>query len=151
NSDSATWSPDGKILAFVSNRGDHSFIGLFTPEQSIRFIAPSTSRDSQPVWSLDGKKIAFLRQPGTGGTPRSPLARIETSWEVMVSEIPSGNVLDIPAVSVINSGQSPSDRILQNPSGIGLQWAADDQLIFMSYRDGFPHLYSMQHPARNGK
>ena len=74
-SDSPTWSPDGKTLAFVSDRTDHSFIGLFTPGQAIRFIAPSTSRDSQPAWSPDGQRIAFLRQPGVGGTPQSPLAQ----------------------------------------------------------------------------
>ena len=46
-SDAPTWSPDGRTLAFTSNRGDHSFIGLFTgSDQPIRFIAPSTSRDS---------------------------------------------------------------------------------------------------------
>ena len=74
-SDSPVWSPDGRTLAFVSSRNDHSFIGLFTAEQPIRFIAPSTSRDSQPAWSPDGKHIAFLRQPGVGGAPRPPLAR----------------------------------------------------------------------------
>src|SRR5687767_13329729 len=50
-SESPSWSPDGQTLAFVSNRNDHSFIGLFTAGQPIRFLAPSTSRDSMPAWS----------------------------------------------------------------------------------------------------
>src|SRR5678815_4184463 len=73
-SDSPVWSPDGQKLAFVSDRTDHSFIGVFSPGQAIRFVAPSTSRDSQPAWSSDGQRLAFLRQPGIGGTPQSPLA-----------------------------------------------------------------------------
>ena len=42
--------------------------------QPVRFIAPSTFRDSLPAWSPDGRRIAFLRQPGAGGAPRAPLA-----------------------------------------------------------------------------
>src|SRR5438552_6373626 len=153
-SGSPEWSPDGRTLAFVSYRGDHSFIGLFTgPDQPIRFIAPSTSRDSLPVWSVDGKKIAFLRQPGAGGTPRSPLARFDNPWQVFVAEVES--VKRDPAnseavVTAITSG-NPVDRILQNPTGIELRWGADDTLLFMSYRDGFPHLYSLQHPWNAAK
>src|SRR5438034_9456127 len=86
-SESHVWSTDGRTLAFVSNRGDHSFIGLFTPDQPIRFIAPSTSRDSLPAWSPDGRKIAFLRQPGNGGAPRPPLARTESPWAILVADI----------------------------------------------------------------
>jgi dipeptidyl aminopeptidase/acylaminoacyl peptidase len=151
SSESPTWSPDGKTLAFVSNRTDHSFIGLFTPDQPIRFISPSTSRDSQPVWSVDGRKLAFLRQPGTGGAPRPPLARTDSPWEVMVSDVSASNDETIRAVTAVSSGKSPVDPIVQNPSGIGLRWGADDHLIFMSYRDGFPHLYSIQHPGTNSR
>src|SRR5262249_39791780 len=135
-SESPVWSPDGHNLAFVSNRGDHSFIGLFTrPDQPIRFIAPSTSRDSLPAWSSDGRKLASLGEPGTGGQPRSPLARFDTPWKILVADVDSLNV-----VTAATSGEAPVDPILQNPGGIGLRWAADDTLLFMSYRDGFPHL-----------
>lgn len=152
NSGSLEWSPNGKTLAFVSNRTDHSFIGLYTPDQPdqpVRFIAPSTSRDTQPVWSMDGRKIAFLRQPGTGGTPRSPIARVDQPWQLMVADIAGASADSIPAAAVVTSGESPIDPIVQNPSGIGIHWAADDTLVFMSYRDGFPHLYALQHPGKS--
>src|SRR5439155_23199408 len=38
------WSPDGSKLAFVSQRGDHNFIGVFTNDSTpILWLAPSTS------------------------------------------------------------------------------------------------------------
>ncbi len=145
-SESPTWSPDGRTLAFVSNRTDHSFIGLYTQDQPIRFIAPSTSRDSLPAWSPDGKKIAFLRQPGTGGTPRSPLVTVTQPWTLLVADVQTTAIS-----TVITSGESPVDPILQNPGGIGFRWAADDTLVLPLYRDGFPHLYAIQHPGAGGK
>src|SRR5947208_15362252 len=131
SSESPAWSPDGKTLAFVSNRGDTSFIGWFTVlDRPIRFVAPSTSRDSLPAWSADGRKIAFLRQPGTGGTPRSPLARVDLPWKIVVADLES-----LKTVTAVTSGDMPVDPILQNPGGIGLRWGADDTLLFMSYRN----------------
>jgi Tol biopolymer transport system component len=67
---SLEWSPDGGRLAFVSGRGDHSFIGVYTNDSApVLYLAPTTSRDSSPRWSPDGKRIAFVRRPGTGGPP----------------------------------------------------------------------------------
>jgi dipeptidyl aminopeptidase/acylaminoacyl peptidase len=71
---SLAWSPDGKLLAFVSDRGDHSLIGIFSSEKEpIRFVDPSISRDSNPVWSPDGSRIAFIREPE--GRPKSSSRR----------------------------------------------------------------------------
>ena len=153
-SESPAWSPDGRTLAFVSNRGDHSFIALFTPDQPIRYLAPSTSRDSSPAWSPDGRQIAFVRQPGAGGAPRSPLAQVTPPWAILVAstEPPGRDEGSKPAATtVVTSGDAPVDSILQNPGGIGLRWAADDTLVFLSYRDGWPHLYSLHHPSEGGK
>ena len=56
------WSPDGKRLAFVSNRDRHSFVGVWDfAANALRYIDPSTDQDGAPVWSPDGKSLAFTR------------------------------------------------------------------------------------------
>lgn len=60
------WSPDGRRLAFVSMRDNHSFIGIYDmAAHTVGFMAPSTDFDTSPTWSPDGKRIAFIRKPGT--------------------------------------------------------------------------------------
>jgi dipeptidyl-peptidase 4 len=62
---SPRWSPDGSKLAFVSDRADHSFIGVLdVRKRTVTFLAPSVDRDASPTWSPDGKRIAFIRRPG---------------------------------------------------------------------------------------
>ncbi len=60
------WSPDGSKFAFVSNRVDHSLIGVYTLRtRRVTFLAPSVDHDTSPTWSPDGKRVAFIRRPGT--------------------------------------------------------------------------------------
>jgi len=60
------WSPDGKKIAFVSDRVDHSLIGIYdVAKRDVTFLAPSVDHDTSPTWSPDGKRVAFIRRPGT--------------------------------------------------------------------------------------
>lgn len=60
------WSPDGKRIAFVSDRENHAFIAVYdVPTRTVKYIAPSVDCDGGPTWSPDSKQLAFSRRPGT--------------------------------------------------------------------------------------
>jgi dipeptidyl aminopeptidase/acylaminoacyl peptidase len=135
----AEWSPDGTRLAFVSNRGDHSFIGIFTNESTpILFLQPSTSRDSSPRWSPDGKRIAFVRRPGNGGAPEPILERRPQAWSIWTADATTGDGKQLWKSPFTLRGSTPNTHGETN-----LHWAAAGRIVFLSYLDGWPHLYSI--------
>jgi Tol biopolymer transport system component len=81
------WSPDGSRLAFVSSRGDHSFIGVYeVAGKTVRWIAPSVDEDGYPVWSPDGRRLAFVRQPAHSSTTLFSSERSGHPWSILVAD-----------------------------------------------------------------
>lgn len=139
SSGSLKYSPDGSKIAFVSSRGDHSFIGIYSDEQTpINWVLPAFSRDSSPRWSPDGKSIAFIRMPGIGGKTDSVFARRHQPWTIWTADINSGKGAPIWKAPETLQGSVPSTQ-----GGTNLHWAAFNRIIFVSYQDGWPHLYSV--------
>ena len=59
------WSPDGRKIAFVSTRTDHSFIMVYdVPTRTVKYMAPNVDFDTSPMWTDDGKSVVFVRRPG---------------------------------------------------------------------------------------
>ncbi len=136
---SLEWSPDGGRIAFVSNRSTHSFIGVFANDSTpVVWIAPSTSRDGSPRWSPDGSRLAFVRRPGTGGAPDSILVQRHQPWSIWTADATSGEARLLWESPKTLRGSFPTTHGQAN-----LHWAAGGRIVFLSYMDGWPHLYSV--------
>jgi dipeptidyl aminopeptidase/acylaminoacyl peptidase len=143
------WSPDGVRLLFVSARGDHSFVGIYdSVADTVKFLAPSVDSDGDPVWSMDGKRVAFVRQPAVPrDTPNGFFIEPDHAhpWSIWAADVQSGQAREI-----WNSGTAADSSypFMAGDTGGGvLRWVADDHLVFASEQDGWQHLYSI---AANG-
>lgn len=149
--DSVRFSPDGSRLAFVSNRGDHSFIGIYTfADQSLHWVDPGLDYDLEPRWSPDGGRLAFLRVPSTHDEVGIGPHKTGSPWSIRVA-----------AVDTVSS--DPNARALEAyraPRGAGsvfhslssdqqLFWTAGDRIVFPAENDGWLHLYAV--PAKGGE
>jgi dipeptidyl-peptidase 4 len=59
------WSPDGRKVAFVSTRTDHSFIMVYDmATRTVKYMSPSVDFDTSPLWTADSQSVVFVRRPG---------------------------------------------------------------------------------------
>ena len=148
NAGGLAWSPDGSMLAFTSNRGTHSYIGVFTlATRELRYIDPSLDRDGNVAWSADGTRIAWIRQ---SAAPRarmfSPRRQVDEPWSIRIADVKTGQARQVWKA---DAGYGSAYQGVVSDSQ--LYWTAGDRLVFPWEKDGWNHLYSIPAGAKDGK
>jgi dipeptidyl aminopeptidase/acylaminoacyl peptidase len=106
----ATWSPDGKGLAFVSNMSGRNNLWLVPADGGFPVqLTVSDQRQTSPAWSPDGKWIAF--QSDYDG---------DEQWDIFLVSPKSGKVVNLTQTREIAE---------QNPT-----WSADGRYLAYEVR-----------------
>lgn len=135
-----TWSPDGSRLLFSEDRDEHSLVAILdTDGQRLRYLDPGLGQSVEPVFSPDGRQIAFIRSvsPPAGAGPDSG-----PYWSIRLVDLASGE-----ARSLWSAPPGPGGRYYGTRSR-NLFWSRSGQILFPWERTGWLHVYALD--ARRG-
>lgn len=136
-------NPLGGEISFVSNRNDHSFVGIYSYDSDrIQWIDPGIYFDDHPQWSPDGSFVAFIRSPGYG---KDDLPNI-------TGANPFSIVVHDKHLSMTNSiWDSPGDDggFAQYYPEHPLRWAKSNQILFYSEHEDWMKMYAISPSGDN--
>ena len=138
------WSPDGKRIAFVSDRGDHSFVVIYEfGRNTLRYVSPSADRDLYPRWSPDGRQLAFVRLVGKE-TKQPVIPQLAQPWAIWVYDMGSDT-----AKEVWKSVVALDDSLPELTEDGSFYFAANSRIVFSSEKtDGIISIQSPQPAAK---
>jgi len=136
-----TLSPDGKNFAYISHRRTHDFLALYNVETKVlTFPAPSTGNDSAPVFSRDGKQVAWLRFPYTDPSEFAGNRASPNPWSIQILDVATSQARTLFQPEANQRGSAEPRMSTGEPH---LFFTGDNQVLFFSEADGWVHLYAI--------
>ncbi len=135
------WRPDGKMLAFSSNRGDHGFVGIFDIEKSkVHYPDPSLDQDGYPAWNIEGTKLAYLRVPNVNNQLPFTSLKATYPWSIRVLDLGS-----MEAAEVFKADEGRGSVMVRDLPAVSerLWWTPKGELIFPWEKNNWMHLYAL--------
>lgn len=139
---SLCWNPAKGVsqLAFVSSRGDHSFVGVYDFDRDeVKYMQPGVEKDNNPAWSPDGKSLAYLKTPNQRDNLPFEAKREGLPYSLWVADVASGS-----ARQVWEAAKGRGSVFKNIAADNQIFWGADDRIVFPWEGDGWTHLYSIQ-------
>lgn len=130
-----TWSRDDGALLFVTDRDDHAFVTLLDIKTGTpRYIAPGLGFATDPVFSPDGRQVAFIRFVDP---PADVPADSAGYWSLAVADTATGATRTLWTAPGGTGGEYYGTR------GRNVLWSADGKLVFPWERSGWVHAYAI--------
>ena len=133
--DRLTWSPDGTRLLFSEDRDDHSLVVLLDADgRRLRYLDPGLGQSVEPIFSPDGRQIAFIRFVSP---PPGAAADGASYWSIRIVDVATGEARTLWAAPPGQGGRYYGTR------SRNLFWSRGGQILFPWEQRGWLNVYAL--------